>query len=168
MLAVILSEDEDFFRTLWRRLRLGRFSVIRYRDPIKLSDNLEELSPDLIVVKVSDYPLHWQVLASQAHYALPHHTISFALYASPDLPPPSFPHTEKIFWFSENTSDDNADVNLEIALNKFSNFLSSIAKTSTKTQGLDTPENRGVSFPKPATKSRLMAAVERREGFSST
>jgi hypothetical protein len=167
MLGIILSEDEDFFRTIWRRLRLGRYSVIRYRDPIKLSDNLEELSPDLVVIKVSDYPLHWQILASQSHFALPHKAISFALYAPPGLRPPAFLPGEKVFWFSEYTAEKKSEIAPELALTKFSNFLSGVLKMSIKSQSFDASSDRETdSFHQSSTKSRLMAAVERREGYS--
>jgi len=65
MFAVILSEDDAFYRSVAHRSRLHKYSVIRYRDPIKLADNLPELKPELIIIRGQDFPLHWEVLASQ-------------------------------------------------------------------------------------------------------
>ena len=69
MLAVVLVEDDAIFRSISHRLRLHRFSVIRYRDPVKLSDNLGEILPDLLVVRHEDFPLHGEVLASQLQHS---------------------------------------------------------------------------------------------------
>lgn len=69
MLAVVLAEDDAFFRSVSHRLRLHRFSIIRYRDPVKLSDNLAELRPELLVVRHEDFPLHGELLASQLQYS---------------------------------------------------------------------------------------------------
>lgn len=65
MLAVVLAEEDNFFRAISHRLRLRHYAVVRYRDPVKLSDNLQELRPELLVVRKEDYPLHWVVLAAQ-------------------------------------------------------------------------------------------------------
>jgi len=65
MFAVILAEDDAFFRTVAHRSRLHKYSVARYRDPVKLADNLPELRPELLVIRGTDYPLHWEILASQ-------------------------------------------------------------------------------------------------------
>jgi hypothetical protein len=69
VLAVVLAEDDAFFRSVSHRLRLHRFSIIRYRDPVKLSDNLAELRPELLVVRHEDFPLHGELLASQLQYS---------------------------------------------------------------------------------------------------
>lgn len=65
MLAVILSEDDAFSRSVASRLRLLNYSAARYRDAVKLVDNLPELNPDAIVIRLEDFPLHWQILASE-------------------------------------------------------------------------------------------------------
>ena len=65
MFAVILSEDDAFYRSVAHRSRLHNYSVARYRDPVKLADNLPELRPERVVIGIIDYPLHWEMLASQ-------------------------------------------------------------------------------------------------------
>jgi hypothetical protein len=65
MFAVILSEDDAFYRSVAHRSRLHNYSVARYRDPVKLADNLPELRPELVVIRGIDFPLHWEMLASQ-------------------------------------------------------------------------------------------------------
>ncbi len=38
---------------------------MRYRDPVKLADSLEELHPDVLIIRFEDYPLHWELLAAE-------------------------------------------------------------------------------------------------------
>lgn len=64
MLALILAEDDSFSRSAAHRSRLQKFEVIRYRDPVKLVDNLPELKPDLVLVRERDFPLHGELIAS--------------------------------------------------------------------------------------------------------
>ncbi|MGB4571595.1 MAG: hypothetical protein WBH97_02105 [Rectinemataceae bacterium] len=64
MLAVILAEDDAFARAVAHRIRLSGHTVVRYRDPVKLIDNLPELGCDLLVARQVDYPLHWQAAAA--------------------------------------------------------------------------------------------------------
>ncbi len=91
MLAVIIAEDEDFFRSVSHRCRLRRFRIVRYRDPVKLADNLLELKPDLVVARQEDYPLHWEALAAQAAYSPDLKRTAFCLFAKRGAPLPAFP-----------------------------------------------------------------------------
>jgi len=65
MLAVILAEDDAFSRGVAHRSRLQKYSVVRYRDPVKLADSLPELHPDILIVRQEDFPLHWELLAAE-------------------------------------------------------------------------------------------------------
>ena len=65
MLAVILAEDDAFSRAVAHRSRLQKYSVVRYRDPVKLADSLPELHPDILIVRREDFPLHWELLAAE-------------------------------------------------------------------------------------------------------
>jgi hypothetical protein len=61
MLAVILAEDDAFSRAVSHRSRLQKYSIIRYRDPVKLADNIPELRPDALIIRLEDFPLHWEL-----------------------------------------------------------------------------------------------------------
>ncbi|MBL8968271.1 MAG: PilZ domain-containing protein, partial [Spirochaetaceae bacterium] len=45
-------------------LRPLGFESVRYRNPLKALDNLEEIDPDAVILSARDYPRHWKVLAS--------------------------------------------------------------------------------------------------------
>jgi len=39
------------------------FETVRYRNPAKAADNLEEIDPDAIIISARDFPRHWKVIA---------------------------------------------------------------------------------------------------------
>lgn len=65
MLIVILAEDDEFFERSSREFRREGNAVVRYRDAVKLADNLPELKPDLLLVRMTDYPWHCELLAAE-------------------------------------------------------------------------------------------------------
>jgi hypothetical protein len=65
MIAVILAEDDPFSRAVAHRSRLQNYTVIRYRDPVKLADNLPEINPDALIVRFEDFPVHAELLAAE-------------------------------------------------------------------------------------------------------
>lgn len=100
MLAAILAEDDNFARIIAYRSRIHKFSVVHYRDPVKLADNIPELRPSVVVVRECDFPLHWQLLLNEIIYLstsnsarLPSH---FVLFTVPNLvhDEPRFPQLE--------------------------------------------------------------------------
>jgi hypothetical protein len=93
MLAVILSEDDRFFQNLAALPALKRHSIVRYRDPVKLADNLQELSPDSVFIRGADFPLHWMELLAQLEYSAAPSELKFYLFgqgASPETVPKVF------------------------------------------------------------------------------
>lgn len=65
MLAVILAEEDSLSRSVSQRCRLQGYTVVRYRDPVKLADNLPELKPDVLVIRHKEFPAHGELLAAQ-------------------------------------------------------------------------------------------------------
>ncbi len=63
MRALLLVETDrvaDIARFYMRPLG---FETIRYRNPVKAIDNLEEIGPDAVVVSARDFPRHWKTIA---------------------------------------------------------------------------------------------------------
>jgi len=63
MKALLLIESDRIADIARFYLRPLGFETIRYRNPVKAIDNLEELDPDAIVVSARDFPRHWKILA---------------------------------------------------------------------------------------------------------
>lgn len=83
MLVAILAEDDSFARSVAQRLRLSRHTSVRYRDPVKLLDNLPELGLDALVARERDYPVHWRVLAAALPRLAPARAARFILACAP-------------------------------------------------------------------------------------
>ena len=63
MKALLLAEDDGIARLARFYLRSLGFEVLRYRNPLKAIDNLEEIEPDALVVSARDFPRHWKTIA---------------------------------------------------------------------------------------------------------
>jgi hypothetical protein len=63
MKALLLIEGDRIADLARFYLRPLGFETIRYRNPVKAIDNLEEIEPDAIVISARDFPRHWKVIA---------------------------------------------------------------------------------------------------------
>jgi len=65
MIILILAEDKSLktrFNSFFTRLG---YSVIQYTHPLKIMDNLDEISPDILLCDTTDYPRHWKLIVKQ-------------------------------------------------------------------------------------------------------
>lgn len=62
MIALLIADSEDYISPLSTLLEGWAFDVIRYRSAIKALDNLEEISPDAVIISAKDFPRHWKAL----------------------------------------------------------------------------------------------------------
>jgi hypothetical protein len=63
MKALLLIESDRIADIASFYLRPLGFEAIRYRNPVKAIDNLEEIDPDALVISARDFPRHWKVLS---------------------------------------------------------------------------------------------------------
>lgn len=63
MKVLIISEDENVLYFIDSELKKMNIDSIKYKWFLKALDNIEEISPDIIVINALDYPCHWKVLA---------------------------------------------------------------------------------------------------------
>jgi hypothetical protein len=63
MKALLLIESDRIAEIARFYLRPLGFETVRYRNPVKAIDNLEEIAPDALILSARDYPRHWKVLA---------------------------------------------------------------------------------------------------------
>jgi Anthranilate/para-aminobenzoate synthases component II len=63
MKALLLVESDRIADLARFYLRPLGFETLRYRNPVKAVDNLEEIDPDALVVSARDFPRHWKVIA---------------------------------------------------------------------------------------------------------
>jgi len=168
MVAVILAEDDNFFSEVSKRARLHRYSVIRYRDPVKLIDNLDELSPAVLILRYEDFPLHWKTVAGYAHFSAALKNTVSILFTPSALSSPFPDPSLRNEVLSEEPKGVGRDFLDESTSSRFASILSGVGKAGPRPHsphGVSThsrPVHDSVSQPH-ASRSRLMAAVRRRE-----
>jgi hypothetical protein len=60
MKALVIVENNDVARLVDFVTHPLGIDIIRYNDPLKALDNLEEIRPDAIVMSAQDFPRHWK------------------------------------------------------------------------------------------------------------
>lgn len=63
MKALLVAESDAVATVVEGLLAPLGFDCIRYRNPVKALDNLEEIDPDALIVSARDFPRHWKPLA---------------------------------------------------------------------------------------------------------
>lgn len=62
MKALLLVDNDRIADIARFYLRPLGFEAIRYRNPVKAIDNLDEISPDAVVMSARDFPRHWKIV----------------------------------------------------------------------------------------------------------
>ena len=63
MKALVISDRQEIIDYVTPLVKQKGFDLIHYRWIIKALDNIEEISPEAIIVSASSYPRHWKTLA---------------------------------------------------------------------------------------------------------
>jgi len=162
MLAVILAEDDAFSRAVSHRSRLQKYSIVRYRDPVKLADNIPELRPDVLIIRFEDFPLHWELFVSELQCTEGLQTTKIVVFTPPamilDQPYP----IGNFYSLPESSSASDIGHLSQESARKLARLLSSSAGTAVAD---DFMRADGEVWPERlphVSKSRLMAAAEQR------
>ncbi len=62
MKALLVIGSEVAHKLVSFYLRPLGFEIIRYRQPLKAMDNVDEVDPDAVIVSAEDFPRHWKTL----------------------------------------------------------------------------------------------------------
>ena len=60
MKLLLISQDDYIHQIMDISYGSRNVALLYYRNPIKAIDNLEELSPDIIIFSAEDFPRHWK------------------------------------------------------------------------------------------------------------
>lgn len=85
MKTLIISEDSTVSDALNNTLRDIGSETIIYRWLLKAMDNLEEISPENIIVSCCDYPRHWKTLVQFVRADLARTKANIILYIPEDF-----------------------------------------------------------------------------------
>ncbi len=62
------------------------FALIHYRSPLKALDNIEEISPDIVVINARDFPRHWKPITQHMRWKTSKEDILVIILTQPDFP----------------------------------------------------------------------------------
>ncbi len=79
MKALLLIEDDLKALEIAACINPVGFEVIRYRNPLKALDNLDEIAPDAIIASALDFPRHWKIIADVVRAAKDRHACSIVI-----------------------------------------------------------------------------------------
>ena len=85
MKALLIADDDDVIKKIQTALSDDGFDVITYRWLLKALDNIEEISPEAIIVSASSYPRHWKTLAQFAKSEITGFLPKIVLYSERDF-----------------------------------------------------------------------------------
>ncbi|MCR5725539.1 MAG: hypothetical protein K6G80_10680 [Treponema sp.] len=86
MKAMIIAENEDVIERVSSVVKTAGYDTIIYHWLLKALDNMEEISPHLIVVSTKEYPRHWKTLAQFATTDFGGYKPQIILYTDGPLP----------------------------------------------------------------------------------
>lgn len=68
MKALLISESLNSAEKLKPFLGSYNFEIIHYRSPVKVIDNLQEISPNAVIINALDFPRHWKVITQHLQW----------------------------------------------------------------------------------------------------
>ncbi|UTC74215.1 hypothetical protein E4O03_08145 [Treponema sp. OMZ 792] len=62
-----------------------KFELIHYRSPLKALDNIEEISPNMVIINARDFPRHWKPITQHIRWDTSREEILVILLTPPDF-----------------------------------------------------------------------------------
>ena len=87
-----------------------KFDLIHYHSPLKALDNIEEISPDMVIINARDFPRHWKPIARHIRWGRSKEDVLITLLTANDF------------------STDDADKAMFLGIQGIVNFESSNCK----------------------------------------
>jgi hypothetical protein len=87
MKMILVAAKGDDLIPLGYHLKPLGFTVEHSRDPVALTEHLDELDPQAIIFHAGDFPRHWKPLLKLARLKKPREELIFLLVAPQDFPP---------------------------------------------------------------------------------
>lgn len=82
MKVLLIAERDELYDTINGFFRSNGAEVLRYWSPLKAMDNLDEMSPNVVVFSAEDFPRHWKIFLSFMRYFFTKEEIPFILLKS--------------------------------------------------------------------------------------
>ena len=80
MKALLVADNGLVIDNVSTVLKTAGYDIITYHALLKALDNIEEISPHLIVISTKEYPRHWKTLAQYATVPMGNYVPQVILY----------------------------------------------------------------------------------------
>ena len=110
MKVLLISENQNHTTLLVSAIDDCGLDCIHYRWFMKALDNVEEISPDLIVIDAMDFPRHWKVLAQYVTSSIFDEPVKVILYAPDDFSEEDIKKSKALKVFGMIQSKDKLEV----------------------------------------------------------
>ncbi|MGP1495670.1 MAG: hypothetical protein ACTTJG_02590 [Treponema sp.] len=114
MKVLLISENQNHTTLLVSAIDDCGLDCIHYRWFMKALDNVEEISPDLIVIDAMDFPRHWKVLAQYVTSSIFDEPVKVILYAPDDFSKEDIKKSKALKVFGMIQSKDKLEVKKNI------------------------------------------------------
>jgi len=86
MKILLVTEKTETRKHILYHLEPLGFAIIQYWNPLKAIDNLDEISPDLILMNAADFPRHWKTMLRIVRNKQAKNEVVFILMTQKDFP----------------------------------------------------------------------------------
>lgn len=114
MKVLLISENQNHTTLLVSAIDDCGLDCIHYRWFMKALDNVEEISPDLIVIDAMDFPRHWKVLAQYVTSSIFDEPVKVILYAPDNFSEEDIKKSKALKVFGMIQSKDKLEVKKNI------------------------------------------------------
>lgn len=85
MKVLIISENKEKTDALINAVKISENEIIHYKWFMKALDNIEEVSPEIIIINAEDFPRHWKVLCQYTLSSLFSKNVKVILFVPKDF-----------------------------------------------------------------------------------
>lgn len=114
MKSLLISENENHTSLLFSALTESGIETIRYRWFLKALDNIEEISPDFIMIDADDFPRHWKILCAYTKSAVFEKPMKIVLYSEKGLSEAELKTSRELDVFKTIVSSDKDNIKSEL------------------------------------------------------
>lgn len=85
MKTLVIADNDSVVEKIKNSLEKANIDAIYYRWLLKALDNIEEISPDLVIISAAEYPRHWKTLVQYCKSGILKKCPEFILYRNDDI-----------------------------------------------------------------------------------
>lgn len=122
MKIMLVVEKPETIEVLETHLHPRGFEFLKYQNPIKAMDNIDEVAPDIVLFSAEDFPRHWKPFINLLRDSKSKEETVFILFVGEDFPfeeAAKAVHLKVNGILGENFHDNRKMMHLEGLLNRY-------------------------------------------------